>query len=99
MNKIFTTDEIKLRAIPIAQKFGIKKLSLFGSYARKDANSQSDLDFLIEKGKLRGLWEYADFIEELEKEFQVHVDVLVDEATEDKFFTKIKREEVVLYEQ
>lgn len=44
--KMFTLEEIKQKSIPIAKKYGIKNLFLFGSYARGEANEESDLDFL-----------------------------------------------------
>ncbi|MBD5537623.1 MAG: hypothetical protein HDQ99_18600 [Lachnospiraceae bacterium] len=35
---------------PIAQKYKVKELYLFGSYARGEANEISDLDFLVYGG-------------------------------------------------
>ena len=40
----YTVSEIKERAVPIAKEYGIKQMSLFGSYARGDANDESDVD-------------------------------------------------------
>lgn len=34
---VFTVEEIKNQAIPIAQEYGVTSISLFGSYARGDA--------------------------------------------------------------
>lgn len=48
-DKIYTIDEIKAIAVPIAKRYGISALYLFGSYARGEATSSSDLDFRIEK--------------------------------------------------
>ena len=48
--KIYTLDEIKAIASPIAESHGVAALYLFGSYARGEATSDSDLDFRIEKG-------------------------------------------------
>ena len=47
-NKVYTIEEIKAKAIPIAKRYGVKKLSLFGSYARGEANSKIDLDFIYD---------------------------------------------------
>ena len=46
-NKIYTLDEIKTMASPIAVRHGVAELYLFGSYARGDATADSDLDFRI----------------------------------------------------
>ena len=35
---IYTIDEIRRKVVPIAKKYGVKKLSLFGSYARGEAD-------------------------------------------------------------
>ncbi|MEK6984262.1 MAG: nucleotidyltransferase domain-containing protein [Nanoarchaeota archaeon] len=40
--------------------FGVKKLVLFGSYARNESNKDSDIDFLVEFEEGRGLFD--DFI-------------------------------------
>src|SRR3989338_367418 len=40
--------------------FGVKKLVLFGSYARNEGNKDSDIDFLVEFEEGRGLFD--DFI-------------------------------------
>ena len=95
---IFTMDEIKAKSIPIAQKYGIARLGLFGSYARGEQNEHSDLDFLISEGKLRGLIQYMGFVLDLEDEFGCHVDVVMDGIRDHEFLDRIKQDEVVLYE-
>ena len=42
---------IKKVIIPIAKDYGIKRIYLFGSYAKGNANEKSDVDLLVEKGK------------------------------------------------
>ena len=44
-----TIEEIKNRIKPIAKTYGIDKISLFGSYAKGEANEESDVDFYIDK--------------------------------------------------
>ena len=38
------------------RKLGVKKLTLFGSYAKNQQNEYSDIDFLVEYHKGRGLF-------------------------------------------
>lgn len=52
--KIYTLEEISEKANKIAKDFGVEKVYLFGSYARGEADSASDLDFRVDKGKVRG---------------------------------------------
>ena len=46
-NNIFTIRDIQNLVKPIAEKYGVKEIYLFGSYARGEANESSDLDFLV----------------------------------------------------
>ena len=94
----FTLDEIREKSVPIAQKYGVKRLGLFGSYARGEASDESDLDFLIDTGKLHGLIQYFGFVYDLEDTFGCHVDVITDGIEDRDFLNRIKHDEVVLYE-
>ena len=51
----YTIDEIKTKVNPIGAVYGVKSISLFGSYARGNANDDSDVDLYIEKGNIKGL--------------------------------------------
>lgn len=45
---VYTIDEIKEKVAPIAQKYNLSKVYLFGSYARGEADDASDVDLVIE---------------------------------------------------
>ena len=92
-----TLDEIREKAVPIARQYGIKNLRLFGSYARGEARDDSDLDFLIDDGNIRGLFQYMGLVCDLEDAFDCHVDVVMDGIKDMDFLNRIKRDEVVLY--
>ncbi len=94
---IYTIDEIRRKVVPIAKKYGVKKLSLFGSYARGEADDQSDVDFLIERGKIVGI-EYFGFVYDLEDELGCHVDVVTTGISDKEFLADIQKDEVLLYE-
>ena len=47
-------EELKKKIAPIAKQYGVKSVYLFGSMARGDATADSDYDFYINKGELRG---------------------------------------------
>lgn len=96
----YTIDEIREKAIPIAIRYGVDALSLFGSYARGDADEKSDLDFLILKGSMKGLLSYCGMIADLEDIFHCHVDLVMKNAIKDEeFLEEIGRDEVKLYER
>lgn len=46
---VFTLDELKTKIAPIAEKYGLKAVYLFGSYARNEATDDSDVDILIDR--------------------------------------------------
>lgn len=95
---MYTIETIREKVIPIAKKYGVKKISLFGSYARGEADEKSDLDFLFERGKIRGLIHYCSFLNALEEEFKCHVDLVSEGISDKEFLGEIKNDEVILYE-
>lgn len=67
---------------------------------RGEADEESDLDFLIQKGNMRGLLSYCGMIADLEDEFQCHVDLVIKNAIKDKqFLEAVGKDEVKLYER
>ena len=46
---IYTIEQIRSIAAPIAASYGINSVFLFGSYARGEATDMSDVDLLIEE--------------------------------------------------
>ena len=63
MSKIETIKEI---ITPIAIQYGLKRIYLFGSYAKGTANENSDIDLLIEKGKPLSLLKLSGFRQDVE---------------------------------
>jgi len=95
----YTIEEIRSKTAPIARAYGVKKMGLFGSYARGDAKDDSDVDIYIDRGKLRSLIQYFSFVNELEKELECHVDVVTTGISDAEFLAVILREGVLLYEE
>ncbi|WP_026669346.1 nucleotidyltransferase family protein [Butyrivibrio sp. AE3006] len=95
----YTLDEIKEKTIPIAISYGIKSMTIFGSYARGEANDESDVDIIIDKGQVQSLIRYFMFVEELEKSLGCHVDVVTTSIEDKNFLSKIQEEGVLLYEE
>ena len=99
MTEINSIDEIKRITVPIAKKYGVKKMALFGSYARGEQKNTSDIDFWIDKGEIKGFFRLAGFQRELEEKFSMPVDVLTTGALSDEFLERIKNEEIIIYER
>lgn len=59
------------------KQFGVKKLGLFGSYAKGTAKKDSDLDFLVEFKDGRGLFDdYMGLMHLLKGMFKKDVDLV-----------------------
>ena len=97
--KIYTLDEIRAIAVPVAKHYGVDALYLFGSYARGDASPQSDLDFRIERGQIRSLFQLSAMYNELAGKFQKKLDLLTSQNIDPEFLAAIRLEEVLLYAQ
>ena len=101
-DKIFSIDEIKRIVVPIAEKYDVDRVFLFGSYARGNANAASDLDFVIDKGRLSGL-RFAGMLGDLQDHFDKNVDLLTSSSLmkDDRypnFKQKIEKDMIVIYE-
>lgn len=45
---IYTAEEIRRRITPVAVRYRLKVVYLFGSYARGEATDENDIDLLID---------------------------------------------------
>ena len=91
-------EELKKIVAPIAEKRGVDKVYLFGSRARGDNRPDSDYDFIISRGKLRGL-AFLGLIGDLEDALGTEIDLISDEPPYDHIFMQeVKNDEVLLYD-
>ena len=95
--KIYSLDEIKCIAYPIALRSGIAALYLFGSYARGEATPYSDIDFLVDRGSLADLLELGGLVSDLEDAFDKKIDVLTMQMLSKPFLDSIQSEKILLY--
>ena len=80
----------------LAAQYGTKRVYLFGSYARGDMTSGSDIDLRIDKGSIRGL-EMAGLLVDLEDALGIPVDLIPTGSLDDSFLAAIRDDEVLLY--
>lgn len=76
----------------------VKRVYLFGSYARNQASDKSDIDFLIETNREVGI-EFFGLYEYLQDEFQKTVDVITEEEAKKIMGDKIDKDKVLIYER
>jgi predicted nucleotidyltransferase len=76
MNRLAALQQRRKEILDLAASHGAQNLRVFGSVARGDARSDSDVDFLVEFERGRGLLAHAALIRELEQLLQCKVDVV-----------------------
>ena len=91
-----SVEQIRSCVVPLAQEYGAQKVSLFGSFARNDATGESDVDLLLDKGNIKGL-RVLDFQEAVAQRLGRPVDVVTTAGASERFLSRIKKDEVVLY--
>lgn len=97
MSVQYTIEELKSIISPIAKKYQISHVYLFGSYARGDYNAESDIDLRIDKGNLKGMFALCGFYTEIEDALGMKVDILTTGSLEESFLNDIQKDEVMLY--
>lgn len=72
--------DILRREIPfISQTYRVKRVGVFGSFAKNSANDQSDIDIVVEFEKPIGL-KFVSLAEYLEKKLNRKIDLLTKEG-------------------
>lgn len=104
---VYTTDEIKKIITPIAEKYNLKAVFLFGSYARGTANENSDIDLIIDTSGtgLDTLFKLGAVYDEFSKALKKEVDMItvssleqpIIRQSEAAFRENINRERMSLY--
>lgn len=100
---IYTIEELRERITPVAKKYQIRAVYVFGSYARNEATANSDIDILIDRegAAVRGIQMgalYNDLCECVGKEVDlVTLQTLEQESTQQRtpWFAENIRSEMV----
>ena len=95
---IYTIDEISSRIRPVAEKYHLKAVYLFGSYARGEARDDSEVD--LSGADLSGFFAIGGLYNDLEAALQKEIDLITTVALEqpcrrmsDKLFREIVNKE------
>lgn len=95
---IYTLDQLRSIAAPIAASYGVKRLSLFGSYARGEATENSDIDVIIDRGDMSSGWTIGGLYADLCDAFGKELDLVTTTSNDKAFLSRIRQDEVTLYE-
>ena len=86
----------------LCRRFGVTRLEIFGSAAVAESDAPPrDLDFLVEfepESPMGPFRQYFDFLEELERLFGRHVDLVEERAMKNPYFIReVARTRKLLY--
>lgn len=92
---ILTIKQIKERIKPVIEKHGIKTVYLFGSYARGEANRNSDVDIYCDRGDVDTLWKHSALQGELIEALGKDVDVITIGSQMHDYFRQQLEEDMI----
>lgn len=93
-----SVNQIQDLMMPIARKYGVKRMYLFGSYANGTATESSDIDLLVEKGLPLSLLRLSGLRQEASEALGLSVDLVTMTGISDEFRKEIQDTEVLIYE-
>lgn len=94
---VLSLEDIAVKVGPIAHRYGVPKVYVYGSYARGEADSDSDIDLCIEWGDIRDYFELGHMETDLEDALGKDVDITTTGASK-KFIDSIRKDMVLIYE-
>lgn len=105
---VFTLEELKTKISPIAKKYGLREVYLFGSYARNEATDDSDVDIMIDRAgsNIRGLFDMGGLYDDLQRSIGKEIDLVTTQTLEQSstrqrtplFVENLYSERVKIYE-
>jgi uncharacterized protein len=75
-----TIEEVKQKAQPILEEYGVTFAAVFGSLARGEDHSQTDVDILVRLGRPTGMVGYMRLIASLEQSLHKKVDLVTEQS-------------------
>ena len=104
---VYTIEQLKERITPVAIKYGLPAVYLFGSYAKGEATEASDVDILVDKTgiALKGLFALGGLYNDLSEAVGKQIDLVTTDALEQKstrertpwFYENLNNEKVKIY--
>ena len=95
-------EELKQKIAPVAVKYELDKVILFGSRARGDGNTNSDFDFYVESTAIKGLFKLGGLFADMESAVGNKVDIVIKPLAghrhiKDYLLKSIQEDGVLLY--
>jgi len=96
-HKRLSIEELRSIVAPVAERYGVDKVYLFGSVARGDHNENSDYDFYIKADKIRSILTISGFFQDLRDAIGYDIDLISTKRLDQEFLNTIMREGVAIY--
>ena len=97
-NELQLNDDIKDKIISILVKHGIKRIMIFGSYARNEATQKSDLDLIVDFPEGTSLLDHIGIEIELSEALNMKIDLLSRNGISPYIKDHVLKEAIVIYE-
>ena len=85
--------------LPYIEEYGVKKISVFGSYAREADTVNSDIDILVELTNKFGIYKFIQLKQNLEAALGKSIDLVETECLEPLIKDTVLSEAITIYEQ
>ncbi len=82
--------------LKIATKYGAFNVRIFGSVARREADAESDIDFLVDMEPGRSLFDLGGLLMELQEILGCNVDVVTENGLRQRIREKVLSEAIPL---
>ncbi|MBI3442561.1 MAG: nucleotidyltransferase family protein [Candidatus Sungbacteria bacterium] len=90
-------EEIKQKVGMVLRQAGIKRAAVFGSFARGQANKESDIDLLVEFEGQKTLLDLVALKTQLRQMLGINVDLITYQSLSPLLRDSILREQIPLY--
>ena len=91
-------EEIQHKISPILEKYDVKYAGVFGSAARGEERTDSDIDIVVSIGREMGIYEFMALQYELEEILNKKVDLVSREAINKYIRPYIEKDLINIYE-
>jgi predicted nucleotidyltransferase len=84
MSDIYTIEQLKEKIAPVALKYRLRAVYVFGSYARGEATDASDVDILVDKTgtRIHGMFALGGLYNDLNEAVGKPIDLITTGALE-----------------
>ena len=86
------------KIVSILARYRVKKIAIFGSYARGEAKPESDIDILVEFSERKSLLDLVGIEQELSEALGVKADLLTEKSISPYLIDRIKKEMKMIHE-